>query len=129
LFIIKSMLTLVFCLQTIKRNEPAPHSDAVLGLRLLSLTLHGRSTVLNCAITIVQYRLYQYRRILYGHVVGMVRCDWPITVGYIINVVYCIFLSFHCTNILGVIIKKVISDDFTNKKLTLVVKYHLYCTC
>ena len=25
-----------------------------------------------------------YRRILYGHMVGMVRCDWPFTVGYII---------------------------------------------
>ena len=26
-------------------------------------------------------------RILYGHVVGMVRCDWPFTVGYIIIIV------------------------------------------
>ena len=78
------MFTLVFCLQTIKRNEPALHSDAFLGQRLVSLTLHGRSTALNCAITTVQYRPYQYRRILYGHVVGMVRCDWPFTVGYII---------------------------------------------
>jgi len=44
------MFTLVFYLQTIKRNAPAPHSDAFLGQRLLSLTLHGRSTALNCAI-------------------------------------------------------------------------------
>ena len=44
------MFTLVFCLQTIKRNEPAPHSDAFLGQRLLSLALHGKSTALNCAI-------------------------------------------------------------------------------
>ena len=72
------MFTLVFCLQTIKRNEPAPHLDAFLGQRLLSLTLHGRSTALNCAITTVQYQPYQYSRILYGHVVGMVRCDWPL---------------------------------------------------
>jgi len=28
------MFTLVFCLQTTKRNEPAPHSDAFLGQRL-----------------------------------------------------------------------------------------------
>ena len=34
LFIIKSM----YSDQTIKRNEPAPHSDAFLGQRLLSLT-------------------------------------------------------------------------------------------
>jgi len=27
------------------------------------LTLHGRSTALNCAITTVQYQPYQYRRI------------------------------------------------------------------
>ena len=54
LFIIKSMFTLVFCLQTIKRNEPAPHLDALLGQRLLSLTLHGRSTALNFTISIVQ---------------------------------------------------------------------------
>ena len=26
-------------------------------------------------------------RILYGHMVGMVRCDWPFTVGYIIIIV------------------------------------------
>jgi len=39
------MFTLVFCLQTIKRNEPVHHLDAFLGQRLLSLTLHGRSTV------------------------------------------------------------------------------------
>jgi len=52
------MFTLVFCLQTIKRKEPAPHSDAFLGQRLLSLTLHGRSTALNCAITTVQYQPY-----------------------------------------------------------------------
>ena len=76
---------LVFCLQTIKRNEQAPHSDAFLGQRLLSLTLHGRSTALNCAMTTVQYQPYQYRRILYGHVVRMVWCDWPFTVGYIIK--------------------------------------------
>jgi len=80
------MFTLVFCLQTIKRNQPAPHLDAFLGQRLFSLTLHGRSTALNCAITTIQYQPYQYRRILYGHMVGMVRCDWPITVGYIIKV-------------------------------------------
>jgi len=54
--------------------------NAFLGQRLLSLTLHGRSTALNCAITTVQYQPYQYRRILYGHVVVMV-----FTVGYIIN--------------------------------------------
>ena len=78
------MFTLVFRSQTIKRNEPAPHSDDFLGQRLLSLTLHGRSTVLNCAIPTVQYQPYQYRMILYCHVVGMVRCDWPFTVGYII---------------------------------------------
>jgi len=48
------MFTLVFCLQTIKRNEPAPHSDAFLGQRLSSWTLRGRSTALNCAITTVQ---------------------------------------------------------------------------
>ena len=83
LFIIKSMFTLVFCLQTIKQNEP-PHSDAFLGQRLLSLTLHGRSTAFYCAITTVQYQPYKYSRILYGHVVGMVRCDWPFTIGYII---------------------------------------------
>jgi len=47
------MFTLVFCLQTITRNEPAPHTHAFLGQRLLSLTLHGRSTALNCAITTV----------------------------------------------------------------------------
>ena len=52
------MFTLVFCLQTIKRNEPAPHLDALIGQRLLSLTLHGRSTALNCAITPVQYQPY-----------------------------------------------------------------------
>ena len=46
------------CLQTIKRNELAPQSDAFLGQRLLSLTLHGRSTALNCAITTVQYQPY-----------------------------------------------------------------------
>jgi len=51
------------------------------------LTLHGRSTALNCAITTVQYQPYQHRRILYGHEVGMVRCDWPFTVGYIIILV------------------------------------------
>ena len=51
LFIIKSM----YSDQTIKRNEPAPHSDAFLGQWLLSLTLHGWSTALNCAITTVQY--------------------------------------------------------------------------
>ena len=79
------MFTLVFCLQTIKRNEPAPHSGAFLGQRLLSLTLHGRSTALNCAIPTVQYQPYKYRRIVYGHVVGLVRCDWPFTFGYIIN--------------------------------------------
>jgi len=28
------------------------------------------------------------RRILYGHVAGMVRCDWPFTVGYIIIIGY-----------------------------------------
>ena len=78
------MFTLVFCLQTIKRKESAPHSDAFLGQRLLSLTLHGSSTALNCAITTAQYQPYQYRRILYGHVIGIVRCDWPFTVGYII---------------------------------------------
>ena len=93
------MLKLVFCLQTIKQNEPAPHSDAVLGLRLLLLTLHGRSTALNCAITIVQYRPYQYRRILYGHVVGMVRCDWPpapsIIIKHFFNYYYGMFLK-HC---------------------------------
>ena len=54
LFIIKSMITLVFCLQTINRNEPALHLDALLGQRLLSLTLHGRSTALNFTISIVQ---------------------------------------------------------------------------
>ena len=81
------MFRLVLCLQTIKQMELAPHSDAFLGQRLLSLTLHGRSTALNCAITIVQYQPYQYRRILYGHVVGMVRCDWQFTAGYIIIVV------------------------------------------
>ena len=68
------MFTLVFCLQTTKRNEPAPHSDAFVDQRLLSLTLYGMSTALNCAITTVQYR----------HVVRMARCDWPFTVGYII---------------------------------------------
>ena len=26
----------------------------------------------------------QYRSILDGHLVGMVRCDWPFTVGYVI---------------------------------------------
>jgi len=76
------MFTLIFCLQTIKQNGPAPHSDAFLGQRFLSLTLYGRSTSLNCAITTVQYRPYQY-----GHVVEMVRCDWPFTVGYIIKLV------------------------------------------
>ena len=76
--------TIVFCLQTIKGNEPAPHSDAFLGQRLFSLTLHGRSTALNCAITTIQYQPYKYRRILYGHMVGIKRCDWPFTVGYII---------------------------------------------
>ena len=55
LLIIKSMFTLVFCLQTIKRNEPTPHSDAFLDQQLLSLTLHGRSTAFNCAITTVQW--------------------------------------------------------------------------
>jgi len=45
---------LVLCLQTIKRNEPAPHSDAFIGHRLLSLPLHGRSTALHCPITTVQ---------------------------------------------------------------------------
>mgnify|MGYP006890289017 FL=1 len=40
------MFTLVFRLQTIERNEPAPHLDAFLGQRLLSLTLHGRSNAL-----------------------------------------------------------------------------------
>ena len=49
------MFTLVFCLQTIKRNEPAPHLDAFLDQQLLSLTLHGRSTAFNCAITTVQW--------------------------------------------------------------------------
>jgi len=44
----------MFCLQTIKRNEQAHHSDAFLGQRLLSLTLHRRSTALNCTITTVQ---------------------------------------------------------------------------
>ena len=50
----KSNLTPVFCLQMTKRNEHAPHSDAFLGQRLLSLTLHGRSNAINCAITTVQ---------------------------------------------------------------------------
>ena len=34
----------------------------------------------------------QYRRILDGHVVGMVRCDLPLTVAYII--MYCIAIIF-----------------------------------
>ena len=42
----------------------------------------------NCTQQCNNYRpitTVQYRRILYGHVVGMVRCDWPFTVGYIIT--------------------------------------------
>jgi len=30
----------------------------------------------------------QYRWIVDGHVVGMVRCDWPFTAGYIINTIH-----------------------------------------
>jgi len=54
------MFTLVFCLQTIKRNEPASHLDAFLGQRLFSLTLHGSSNALNnyCAIATIQYQPY-----------------------------------------------------------------------
>jgi len=47
------MFSLVFGLQTIKRNKSEPHSDAFLGQRLLSLTLHGSSSAL-CPITTVQ---------------------------------------------------------------------------
>jgi len=31
-----------------------------------------------------------YRRIMYGHVEGMMRCDWQFTVGYIISNVVCV---------------------------------------
>ena len=73
------MFTLVFCLQTIKRNEPAPYSDAF----IVDFTWE-----VNCTQLCNTYRpitTVQYRRILYGHVVGMVLCDWPFTVGYIIT--------------------------------------------
>ena len=50
-------------------------------------------------ITTVQYQPYQYRRILYGHVVGMVRCDWPpapsIIIKHFFNYYYGMFLK-HC---------------------------------
>ena len=39
----------------------------------------------NCTQLHNKYRpitTVQYRRILYGHVVGIVRCDWPFTLGY-----------------------------------------------
>ena len=41
----------------------------------------------NCTQLYNNYRpitTVQCRRILEAHVVGMVRCDWPFTVGYII---------------------------------------------
>ena len=88
------MFTLVFCLQTIKRNEPAPQSDAFLGQRLLSWTLRGRSTALNCAITTVQHQ--PYNTVGYcTDMVGMVRCDWPLTVECIIigYIAYCINIT------------------------------------
>ena len=73
------MFTLVFCLQTIKRNESAPRSTAF----IVDFTWE-----VNCTQLCNNYRpitTVQYRRILYGHVVGMMRCDWPSTDGYIIN--------------------------------------------
>ena len=42
----------------------------------------------NCIQLYDNYRpitTVQYRRILDGHVVGIMRCDWPFTVGYIIK--------------------------------------------
>jgi len=71
------MFTLVFCLQT---NEPAPHSDAF----VVDFAWEFICTQLSnhyCPITTVQYRI-----LVYGHVVGIMRCDWPFTVGYIIMV-------------------------------------------
>ena len=44
-------------------------------------------TAVNCTQLCTNYHpitTVQYRRILYGYVVGMVRCDWPFTVGYIL---------------------------------------------
>jgi len=73
------MFTLVFCLQTIKRNQPAPHSDAF----IVDFTRE-----VNCTQLYNNFRpitTVQYHRILYGHIVGMMRCDWSFTVGYIIT--------------------------------------------
>jgi len=54
MFKILIMLTLVFCLATIKRNELEHYSDTFLGQRLLSLTVHGTSTAIDFPITTVQ---------------------------------------------------------------------------
>jgi len=77
------MFTLVFSLQT-KWTR-------------ISFSCFSRSTAfivdftweVNCTQLYNIYRpitTVQNRRILDDHVVGMVRCDWPFTVGYIIKV-------------------------------------------
>jgi len=65
-------------LQTIKHNESESHSETF----IVDFTWE-----VNCTQLYNHYHpitTVQYHRILDGHVVRMVRCDWPFTVGYII---------------------------------------------
>ena len=57
--------------------------------------------------------IVQYRRILYGHVVWMVRCDWPFTVGYIINATIGIQANVKCIWVRPYVIMKRVCQYFT----------------
>ena len=83
------MLTLVFCLRTILRTKWTSTSSGYFS-RSTDFIVDFTWEVL-CTQLYNNYRpltTVQYLRILDDHVVGMVQCDWPFTVGYIIIIVY-----------------------------------------